>query len=212
MLGGRSRSGTAALLSSSLRTSGLLTALAGLPGDRIAIGTIVAALQDRAYALLVVLLGLPNCLPMPPPIPLVCGLVLVFVSFQMLMGRRMPWLPQVLLSRSIGKPELNRAVERALPALIRLERFSKPRLTMLGGAYAVPILGLVILILALGLIVAAPFIGQIPLGLAVCLVGLGLVERDGLLIIIGAIFGIAGLLLSAGFAYAIFSGIHELLF
>ncbi|QEL21211.1 exopolysaccharide biosynthesis protein [Bosea sp. F3-2] len=199
-------------MSSSLRTSGLLTALAGLPGERIAVGTIVAALQDRAYALLVVLLGLPNCLPMPPPIPLVCGLVLAFIALQMLMGRRMPWLPKALLSRSIGKPELNRAVERALPALVRLERFSKPRLTMLGSPYAVPVLGLLMLVLALGLIVAAPLIGQIPLGLAVCLVGLGLVERDGVLIIIGAVFGAAGLLLSAGFAYAIFSGIHELLF
>jgi len=199
-------------LSSSLRTSGLLTALAGLPGERIAVGTIISALQDRAYALLVVLLGLPNCLPMPPPIPLVCGFVLAFVAIQMLLGRRTPWLPQALLKRSIGKPELTRAVARALPALTRLERFSKPRLTMLGGAYAVPVLGLVILILAFGLILAAPFIGQIPLGLAVCLVGLGLVERDGVLIIAGAVFGAAGLLLSAGFAYAIFSGIHELFF
>ena len=188
-----------------MRTSGLLTALAGLPGDRIAVGTIIAALQDRAYALLVVLLGLPNCLPMPPPIPLVCGLVLAFVAVQMLMGRRMPWLPQALLNRSIGKPELNRAVARALPALTWLERFSKPRLTMLGGTWAIPVLGLVILILALGLIVAAPFIGQIPLGLAVCLVGLGLVERDGVVIIAGAVVGIAGVALSAGFAYALVS-------
>ncbi|MBX9875363.1 MAG: exopolysaccharide biosynthesis protein, partial [Beijerinckiaceae bacterium] len=58
----------------------------------------------------------------------------------------------------------------------------------------------------------APFIGQIPLGLAVCLVGLGLVERDGLLILAGAAFGAVGLVLSAGFAYAIFSGIHGLFF
>ncbi|WP_051987454.1 exopolysaccharide biosynthesis protein [Bosea sp. UNC402CLCol] len=199
-------------MSSPLRTSGLLKALAGLPGERVEVGTIIAALQDRAYALLVVLLGLPNCLPMPPPIPLVCGLVLAFVALQMLPGRKTPWLPQALLRRSIGKPDLNRAIERALPPLIWLERFSRPRLTMLGGPYAVPILGLVILILALGLIVAAPFIGQIPLGLAVCLVGLGMVERDGVLIIAGAVIGAIGLALSAGFAYAIFSGIQELLF
>jgi hypothetical protein len=43
-------------------------------------------------------------------------------------------------------------------------------------------------------------------------VGLGLVERDGVLIIAGAVLGAAGLALSAGFAYAIFSGIQELLF
>lgn len=193
-----------------MRTSGLLTALAGLPGDRIDVGTIVAALKDRTYALLVVLLGLPNCLPMPPPIPLVCGLVLAFVAAQMLTGRAMPWLPQALLTKSIAKPELSRAVARAVPVLTRLERFSRPRLTMLGGSVAIPVLGGLILLLALGLVVAAPFIGQIPLGLAVCLVGLGLVERDGLFIIAGAIVGAGGLILSAGFAYAIVSGISGL--
>ncbi len=193
-----------------LRTSGLLSALAALPGDRIAVSGIVAALRDRTYALLVVLLGLPNCLPMPPPIPLVCGLVLAFIALQMLSGRATPWLPQSLLARSIGKPELARAVGRALPPLLRLEQFSRPRLTMLGSTIAIPILGGVILMLALGLVVSAPFIGQIPLGLAVCLVGLGLVERDGLFIIAGACVGVAGLLLSAGFAYAIVSGVAGL--
>ncbi|OYW68143.1 MAG: exopolysaccharide biosynthesis protein exod [Bosea sp. 12-68-7] len=197
-------------MSSPLRTSGILTALAALPGDRIAVGSIVAALKDRAYALLVVLLGLPNCLPMPPPIPLVCGLVLIFVAIQMLTGRVIPWLPPALLSRSIGKPVLTRAVDRAVPLLVRLERISRPRLTVLGSRYAIPVIGLLILVLALGLVVAAPFIGQIPLGLAVCLVGLGLVERDGLLILAGAAFGAVGLVLSAGFAYAIFSGIRGL--
>ncbi len=193
-----------------LRTSSLLTGLAALPGARISVATIIGALQDRAYALLVVLLGLPNCLPMPPPIPLVCGLVLAFVAVQMLSGRATPWLPQALLSKSIGQAELAKAVARALPALTRLERISRPRLTVLGGAAAIPVLGLLILVLALGLIVAAPFIGQIPLGLAVCLVGLGLVERDGLFIIAGALIGAVGLMLSAGFAYAIVSGIAGL--
>ena len=198
-------------MSEPLRTSGLLTALAALPGERIAIGTIVAALKDRAYALLVVLLGLPNCLPMPPPSPLVCGLVLVFVALQMLSGLTMPWLPQALLGRSIGRAVLSRAVSRAVPMLLRLERFSKPRLTVLGSRHAMPVLGLLVLVLALGLLVAAPFIGQIPLGLAICLVGLGLVERDGVLIVIGAGLGAIGLMLSAGFAYAIFAAISELL-
>ncbi|WP_281261245.1 exopolysaccharide biosynthesis protein [Bosea psychrotolerans] len=193
-----------------LRTSGLLTALAALPGERIGVATIMSALKDRSYALLVVLLGLPNCLPMPPPIPLVCGLVLAFVAVQMLTGRAMPWLPQAVLGKSVGKPELSRAVARAVPVLTRLERFSRPRLTVLGSTLATPVLGLIILVLALGLVVAAPFIGQIPLGLAVCLVGLGLVERDGLFIIAGAVIGVGGLILSAGFAYAIVSGLSGL--
>lgn len=190
-----------------LRTSGLLTALASLPGERILVADIVAALRDRAYALLIVLLGLPNCLPMPPPIPLVCGLVLLFVAAQMLMARATPWLPQRLLQRSLGREELGRAIGRALPPLVRLEQFSRQRLTLLGGPRSIPVLGALLVVLALGLIVAAPFIGQIPLGLAVCLVGLGLVERDGLFIIAGALVGALGLALSAGFAYALVSWI-----
>jgi hypothetical protein len=198
------------IVAPSLRTSGVLTALVGLQGQRIFVGDIIAALKDRAYALLLVLLGLPNCLPMPPPIPLICGLVLVSIALQMIFGRNAPWLPASLLRRSIARHDLARAVERALPALARLEAVSRPRLTVLGSRFALPIVGLVLLVLALGLIVSAPFVGQIPLGLAVCLVGFGLVERDGLFVLGGAVIGAFGLALSAGFAYALVSGISEL--
>ena len=62
------------------RTSDVLTVLASQEGERLTVADIVAVLRDRAFALLVVLLGLPNCLPMPPPIPLVCGLLLLLVA------------------------------------------------------------------------------------------------------------------------------------
>ena len=49
-----------------------------------------------------------------------------------------------------------------------------------------------------------------PLGIAVCLVGLGLVERDGVLVIAGLVIGGLGLALNAGFVYAIFSVVEHL--
>jgi hypothetical protein len=54
-------------------------------------------------------------------------------------------------------------------------------------------------------------VGQIPLGLAVCLVGLGLVERDGLVVIGGLVIGLFGVAINAGFAYAVIAGIVGLL-
>jgi hypothetical protein len=72
-------------------------------------------------------------------------------------------------------------------------------------------MGVLVLILALGLLFAPPFVGQIPIGFAVCLVGLGLVERDGLVVIGGLVIGSMGLTLSLGFVYAIISGIDTLL-
>ena len=170
---------------------------------------IVGVLQDRAFALLVVLLGLPNCLPMPPPIPFVCGLLLALVAAQIAAGMPAPWLPKVLLRKSLPQEAVARAVTRALPTLQRLERWSRPRMAFLETPLAFRFIGFLLIALALGLLVAAPIIGQIPLGLAVCLVGLGLVERDGIVVVGGLAIGAIGLALSFGFIYAVVAGIEH---
>jgi hypothetical protein len=192
------------------RITAVLASLARNAGERLTVADIVAVLRDRAFALLVVLLGLPNCLPMPPPIPFVCGLLLGLVAAQLAAGRATPWLPQTLLRRSIPQDAVERAVTRALPVLHRLERWSKPRIAFLESPVALRLIGLVLIALALGLLVAAPVIGQIPLGVAVCLVGLGLVERDGMLVVAGFVVGVVGLALSLGFIYAVFAGLEAI--
>jgi hypothetical protein len=66
------------------------------------------------------------------------------------------------------------------------------------------IMGFLLLALAVGLLTAAPIIGQIPWGLAVCLLGLGLIERDGLFVLCAVALGAIGAVLSASFVYAVF--------
>ncbi len=65
--------------------------------------------------------------------------------------------------------------------------------------------------LAIGMLFAAPFIGQVPYGLAVCLVGLGQVERDGLIVTFGVLAGLLGVMLSASFLYAVALAVRDLL-
>jgi hypothetical protein len=188
-----------------------LTALVAQPGDRLTVRDILSVLRDRAFAFLVVLLGLPNCLPMPPPIPLVCGLLLALVAVQIIAGRPAPWLPRSLLHRSVPRADMERAVLRAAPIFRRLERFSRPRITLFETAAAIRFIGIVLLVLSLGIIFALPpIIGQIPLGIAVCLLGLGLVERDGVVVIVGVVIGSVGLMLNVGFVYAVISGFGTL--
>jgi hypothetical protein len=197
-------------LSAKARTSEVLSALAGHASERLTVGDIITVLRGRAFALLVVLLGLPNCLPMPPPIPLVCGLLLALVAAQIAAGWATPWLPHSLLARSIPRNDFSRAVDRAVPVLRRLERWSRPRLSGLDTVPIMRLIGFLLLALALGLLFAAPVIGQIPLGIAVCVVGLGLVERDGLVVIAGFAIGAIGLALTFGFIYAIVAGLDTL--
>ena len=193
-----------------MHTSEVLAHLAEQPGERLSLRDILANLGDRSFALLIVILGLPNCIPMPPPIPTLSGLLLIVVAVQIGMGLKTPWLPGFLARRSVAQKDVRRASEKALPVLVRLERFSRPRLQFAAAAPTALPFALLLGVLALGVLTAAPFIGQIPWGLAICLAGLGLVERDGVLIIACVAAALVGASLSAGFIYAIIVAIRNL--
>ena len=187
-----------------MRTSDVLAGLAGDAPERLSIGTILSRLQDRSFAIVIVLLGLPNCIPMPPPIPLICACLLMGIAVQIALGYRAPWVPAFLRDHSVARKDVQAAAAKAIPVLLKLERVSQPRLLWLGHARAMQIMGSLLLALAIGLLTAAPIIGQIPWGLAVCLLGLGLIERDGLFVLCSIALGAIGAALSASFVYAVF--------
>jgi hypothetical protein len=180
-------------------------------GDKITVASIVAALGTRGFSLLIVIFGLPNSLPMPPPIALVSGFLMVFVSLQMIAGRSAPWLPKAILNRSIARQDVARAVATAMPWVKWIEKLARPRLSLFDAPASVPLLGAGLLILSLGLVFALPVIGQIPVGIALCLLGLGLVERDGYLTLIGFGIGFVGVAFSYGFVVAVLTGASRLI-
>lgn len=198
-------------MAAALKTSEILAGLAAgrsvdRISDRITVREVVEALGERAYSLLIVVLALPNCLPMPPPIPLICGILLALVAVQIFTGRPQPWLPQRLLDRSLSRQDVARAATRAVPWLQRLERFARPRFGVLASDAAMRLIGIALLAFSLALVFAAPIIGQIPLGLGIALIGLGLVERDGYVVIAGLVVGAIGTSLSLGFIVALVAG------
>lgn len=186
-----------------MRMSDVLRRLASETGDRLTVRTIFAELGDRSMALMIVLLGLPNCIPMPPPIPTVCGLLLIFVALQIGFGRRTLWMPDMILRRSMEKIHVDRAVGKALPWVLRLESFSRERYVPFNSMLSAIFTALLLIVLSLGMLMAAPFVGQIPFGLGICLIGLGLTERDGAFVLGGTLLGALGLFVSASFAFAI---------
>ena len=193
-----------------MRLSQVLTTLADEPEERITLRSILALLSDRSFAVLVVLLGLPNCLPMPPPIPSVSAILLILVSAQIAFMRAEPWFPRAVLKGSVASADLRRAVGRALPIVSVLERWSRPRWHVFGRRTGSLLSALLLFTMALGMLTAAPLIGQVPYGLAVCLIGLGQVERDGMLVMSGLLAGIIGAALSAGFVYAVWLAIRNM--
>lgn len=170
------------------RTSELLSALVTAhSAERIGVGEVVHALRNRAFGLSILLLGLPNCLPMPPGIPVICGLLLCLVGVQMMMGRDSLWLPAWIARRTFSRTLLEKIVNGALPLIRRFEGYSRPRLPYFSNASARFVLGGLVVLLGLLLLLPIPIFGNLPPGIAVCILGIGLVERDGAFICAGMV-------------------------
>jgi len=189
----------------------LLAAIAAAhAGDRLGVGELVHGLRNRAFGLTLLLFGIPNCIPLPPGVPIVCGIVLAFIGLQLAAGRDEPWLPRRIAERRLPAAVLTGIVERALPLVRRFERLSRPRLPAIAGPTARRMIGVVVVVLAGVLILPIPFLGNMPPGIAICIFGLGLVERDGLLVGLGFLASLVGLGVTIGATWVLVAGAASL--
>jgi hypothetical protein len=189
------------------RTSELLAAvLAAQEGERVAIGDLINALRNRAFGITFLLFGIPNCIPMPPGIPVICGIVLGLIGLQMAMGRQELWLPERVARQTFSRSMLEAIVTRSRPTIEWFERWSRPRMEMFAGPTARRVVGAVVVLLGFILLLPIPFLGNLPPGFAVCIFGLGLVERDGAVILAGFFATVLGILITAGMSWAIWQG------
>ncbi|MEM9969887.1 MAG: exopolysaccharide biosynthesis protein [Pseudomonadota bacterium] len=169
--------------------SSRLTKLANdAEGEAVTLDWVLAQLHERAFGLFLLVLALPCCIPFLYGIPQIVALPLMFVSGQMLMGRRVPWLPQKLGARSVSKGGLQTLAARAEPWLRRIEAVSRPRFETLTRAPLDRIVGLALVLFSASILVPLPGTNTVP-GFAVVVVAMGLLQRDGILVILGAILG-----------------------
>ena len=189
------------------RVSEVLLDLAGDGSGWLRLGDVVTALGDRGYGLLIFILALTNVIPIYiPGLSAVFGVPLALIALQMMLGLPRPWLPRALLRRPLRRQEFARITQRILPWLSRLERLLKPRLPILTSLWAERAIGLFALVLAIMLALPIPFTG-IPLGAALALMGIGLLERDGLVLMAGAAAGVLAIAYSGLATFAVWEGV-----
>jgi hypothetical protein len=155
--------------------------------ERITFGEILAELRHRAVGFALLIFALPCALPMPPGIPTVCGIALVIIALNLIAARQRLWLPRVIADKSVSRADLRRMVERVAPYLERLEKICKPRLPIVTDQVGKILIGIVILALGLVMILPIPFVGNMPPGFAASIIAIGMTERDGLVVLIGAV-------------------------
>ncbi len=164
--------------------STLLRQLVSNPAlERISVGDLLSALGDRAIASLLFIFALPNVLPLPPGTSAILGAPLVFLAVQLAFGLR-PWLPALIARRSMTRDDFSALVDRVGPWLARAERLLRPRATVLACPPMEYLIGAICLVLAVVLFLPIPLGNMLP-ALAISLLALGILERDGLWILLG---------------------------
>jgi hypothetical protein len=172
-----------------LAISRRLTQLAeDVEGEAATMDWIMAQLHERAFGLFLLVLALPCCIPFLYGVPQVVALPLMFISVQMLIGRDVPWLPRKLGARTVSKASLQDLARRAVPWLRRIEAVSRPRLARLTYPPLDRVVGLALVLFSASILVPLPGTNTVP-GIAVVIVAMGLLQRDGILVVLGAILG-----------------------
>src|SRR5262245_12451337 len=167
------------------------------PEPRISLGVLRDALGDRGFGVLLFIFALPNLVPVNIPLlSAVLGLPLVLLAAQLTYGRHKPWFPRWLTERSFPREGFANIVLRSLPYLERAERLLRPRLTVLSSWTGERLIGLAILILAIVLALPIPFANWLP-ACAIAIIGLAIVEKDGLAVLAGLAVGVASLMVAA---------------
>lgn len=156
----------------------------------ISLGQLADTLKTRAFGVIMLLLALPCSLPFVYILPQIVAFPMLFLAWQMAAGRTIVWLPENLRKRRFRIALLAATVSRARPWLRRFEMVAGPRLAFLSQGIGLRIIGTLLLVPCASILVPLPLTNSVP-GLGVSLASVGLIERDGLLILLGLIIGLA---------------------
>src|SRR5262249_42827849 len=99
-------------------------------------------------------------------------------------GHHTPWLPQRLLRQSIGRAQLLRALLTIAPYVRKVERLLKHRLPGLATGFGERLAATTAFILAVILALPIPGGNLLP-AWAIVFFSLGIIERDGVCILVG---------------------------
>lgn len=162
---------------------------------RISLGDIMDALGDRAFGALLLILSIPNVLPVPG-LSTATGVPMILLGAQMAAGRHSPWLPRRMLAASFDRKAFLGVIRRARPWAERVERHLRPRLPAMAGPTAERLLGLAVVVLA-GILSLPIVFGNQPPALAIALIALGLMESDGVFVSAGLVAGLLAIAIVA---------------
>ncbi|GAA0867479.1 exopolysaccharide biosynthesis protein [Brevundimonas basaltis] len=163
---------------------------------KLYLGELVNAFGERGFGALMLFFGLMNiAIGIIPGTTTILGAPLLLMGLQLATRQDQLWLPRWALRRWIDRVAYRNGLDTVLPRLTKVERLSKPRLTIMTSEVSEVLIGIVTFLLAI-ILVLPIWGGNLIPALIISTFGFGLMQRDGLAILIA--WCAVGLLCLAG--------------
>ena len=164
--------------------------------DYVTIGEMMFAMHERGFGLLMVIFVLPNSLPIPfpPGVTSLFAVPMAFLAAQMMMGREAAWLPSWIERRKMKRETVAKVISVAAPKMKKIEKLMRPRWTFAATETGEKIIGCFCMIFAISIVIPLPWTNFIP-GVGTLIMSLGLLSKDGVMVVLGCFIGICGILL-----------------
>lgn len=158
---------------------------------RLYLGELVNAFGERGFGALMLFFGLLNiAIGIIPGTTTILGAPLLLIGLQLVVRQDQLWLPRWALKRWIERETYRTGVEKVLARVKKVERLSRPRLAVMTSDVSEVLIGVATVVLAFILILPI-WGGNLVPALIISTFGFGLMQRDGLVVLIGWL-GVAG--------------------
>ncbi len=155
--------------------------------ETVTLREVMGLLHGRGYMLLMMLLALPFCGPIPlPGLSTPFGLVIGLIGIRLALGEK-PWLPARLLDTRLPPEFFAKVFAVTQKILIWFERLLRPRFLWVTASPRLEQLHAISVVICAAMLLLPlpiPFSNVVP-AWAILLIAGGLLERDGAFIIAG---------------------------
>lgn len=162
-----------------------------LPEHKVCTFDLLEALHERGFGFLLFIFALPAAIPLPGlGVNLIIAAPLVFLTAQQALGRHTIWLPEKMKYKAISRDRFESMIEAAVPLIRKIEFLVRPRLGFITQGASSNVIGFLGLIMALSVCIPLPLTNTVP-SMGIALMAVGVIMRDGLAVLAGALLGIA---------------------
>ena len=175
---------------------GLHEMLENASGDRVFMRQFFECFREKGFGILLMMFALPSALPVPAPgysIPF--GIILALLAGQLILGRKIPWLPEWVLRISFKRSFMEKVVPAGIAFLTRTETLVRPRFQWFSGRLLQLLPALIVIVMASFMMIPIPGTNTAP-AMVIFLIGLGLSQNDGLVLCLSSLAGIGASLLT----------------